>query len=243
MDRDEQLAEAFVELADSLARDVDPVVLLDRLVGRVLEFSGADAAGVMVATLRGTLRTVAVTDEGTGLHELFELQAGEGPCLDCYRSDTAVDVPDLTSSEGRWPRMAPLAVRSGFRATHALPLRVNHQTIGAINLLCARPGGRSPAELRVAQALADVGAIALYQWSPESARPTDVLRQVEAALAAKSTVEIAQGMLAEYGDLPLADALAALRVYSRHNGGRLLDTAHALVGRSIDPHAVLTDQH
>ncbi|KAB1139496.1 GAF domain-containing protein [Streptomyces luteolifulvus] len=70
--------------------------------------------------------------------------------------------------------MAPLAVRCGYRAVHALPLRVQHRTIGAVNLLLGRPGALPESDLSLAQALADVAALALVHWTPDPLRPTDI---------------------------------------------------------------------
>ncbi|MEV0219843.1 GAF and ANTAR domain-containing protein [Streptomyces sp. NPDC050704] len=239
MTREEQLAEAFVGLTDTLADGFDPVVLMDRLVGHCVEIVGADAVGIMVATARGALRTMSVSDQGAALVELFQLQTGEGPCLDCYRTRRPVDAPDLAEAGDRWPLLTPLAMRTGYRAAHALPLRVNNHTIGAVNLLLTTPGGLSPADLRLAQALADVAAVALVNWSPIPARPADILTQVQAAMAAKATVEMAQGMLAEHGRLDPAQALRALHAYSTGDGGRLTETAQAVVRRTLDPDLVL----
>jgi hypothetical protein len=73
--------------------------------------------------------------------------------------------PILGESTGRWPWLAPLATRCGYRAAHALPLRVRQQTIGALNLLLTTLGGLPDTELSLAQSLADVAAVALT-WSP-----------------------------------------------------------------------------
>ncbi|MFD5538841.1 GAF domain-containing protein [Streptomyces sp. NPDC127079] len=129
MNREQQLAEALVGLADSFADDVDPVVLLDRLAGNCAETTGADAVGVMMAPLRGGLRTMAVTDERAALLELFQLQTEEGPCIDAYRQGERVNAPDLAASDGRWPQVTPFAREAGFRSAHAVPLRVHHQTM------------------------------------------------------------------------------------------------------------------
>ncbi|MFE7115530.1 GAF domain-containing protein, partial [Streptomyces sp. NPDC057654] len=179
MNREQQLAEAFVGLTDTLAADFDPVVLLDRLAGHCVDIIGADAAGVLVSTSRGELRTMAVSTDDGPLFELFQAQAQEGPGTDCHRLNRPVGAPNLADCTDRWPRFAPLAVRTGYRAAHALPLRVNHQTIGAVSLLLAAPGGLSAADLDLAQALADVAAVALVHWSPDPARHTDVLTRVQ----------------------------------------------------------------
>ena len=45
----------------------------------------------------------ALASEAMRMLELFELQAQEGPCLDCYRDREPVNVPDLESERARWP--------------------------------------------------------------------------------------------------------------------------------------------
>ncbi|MDG4865952.1 GAF domain-containing protein, partial [Streptomyces sp. T-3] len=141
VNREQQLAEAFVGLTDTLAEDFDPVVLLDRLARHCVDIVGAQDVGIMMATARGGLRTMAVSDDGAALFELFQLQSGQGPCLDCYRTGRPVDVTDLGENSERWPQLVPLAVRAGYRAAHALPLRAGDQTIGSVNLLLVTPGG------------------------------------------------------------------------------------------------------
>ena len=42
--------------------------------------------------------------------ELFEIQAQEGPCFDCYHSGQAVVNQDLDAVNGRWPRFAVEAI-------------------------------------------------------------------------------------------------------------------------------------
>ncbi|MFE3181401.1 GAF domain-containing protein [Streptomyces violascens] len=242
MNREEQLAEAFVTLANTLADDFDPVVLLQRLTRHCVEIIGADAAGVMMATVRGDLRTMAVSDDGAAFLELIQMQTGQGPCPDCYHTAGEVEALDLTAATDRWPRFAPAAVSAGYHAAQALPLRANHQVIGALNLFRTAPGGLSPADLRLAQALADVAAVALIHWNPDRIRPSDILTRLQSTAAAKAAIETATGMLAEYGRLDLAEAGSALRAYSRHNGGRLTDTAHALIRRSLAPDTVLAAQ-
>ena len=241
MNREQQLAEALVGLADSLADDVDPVVLLDRLALNCLDLVGADAVGVMVAGVRGELRLMAVTDQSAALREFFQLQIDEGPCVDCYRKGERIDAPDLGDSAHRWPHVAPYARHHGFRAAHALPMRVHHQTVGALNLLLNTPGGLSALDLHLAQALADVTTVALVNWSPHPLRPTDVSSSVHRAVAAKATVDIATGMIAEYGGLSVSDARSALGSWATRNGRRLTDVAHGLVQRTVPLTDVLSE--
>ncbi|MCX4234394.1 GAF domain-containing protein [Streptomyces ortus] len=238
MTREEQLAEAFVGLSDTLADGFDPVVLLDRLAGHCVAIVGADTVSVMMATARGDLRTMSVSAHADGA-ELVQTQTREGPGRDSYRTRLPVDAVRLDESGDRWPRFSAQARQAGYGAAHAVPLRVNRQTIGSVSLLLSAPAGLPPGGLRLAQALADVAAVALVHWSPDPARPMDILTHVQAAVAAKATVEMAQGMLAEHGQLEPARAMEALLAYSGLNGNRLTSTAQALVRRTLEPALVL----
>ncbi|HET6855632.1 MAG TPA: GAF and ANTAR domain-containing protein [Streptomyces sp.] len=239
MSREQQLAEAFVGLADTLADDFDPIVLLDSLAQHCVDLLGVDAAGVMVAKANGELRTMAVSDGRAAMLELFQLQIGEGPCVDAYGTGLAVVAADLTPAAERWPRFAPVAMDAGFHAVYGLPLRVNHHVIGALNLLSVTPDSLSSAGQDLAQALADVATVGLVHWRSDPTGPGEILTQVQAALAAKASVDIARGMLAEAGGLDPAQASRLLTVYSKQHGRRLTETAQALVGRTIDPATVL----
>ncbi|MGW2443861.1 ANTAR domain-containing protein [Streptomyces sp. NPDC001675] len=114
--------------------------------------------------------------------------------------------------------------------------------MGAVNLLLCRPGGLAPLELELdlAQALADVSAVALVNWTPEPLRATDVASSVQAALAGSAAVSMATGMIAETAGVSLTEAHGLLRAYSRDRHQRLVDTAHALIRRTLAPDAVIT---
>jgi len=238
MTREEQLADAFVGLADTLADGFDPVILLDRLAGHCVGIVGADTVSVMMATVRGDLRTMSVSARSNSA-EPVQTQTREGPGRDCYRTRLPVDAAHLAGLDGRWPRFTAQAQEAGYGSAHALPLRVNDQTIGSVSLLLTAPDGLLPGDLRMAQALADVAAVALVHWSPAPARPVDILTHVQAAVAAKAAVEMAQGMLAEHGRLDPVHAMEALLAYSGLNGNRLTSTAQALVRRTLAPAVVL----
>src|SRR6201747_1943344 len=84
MAREQRLTQVFVELADTLVEPFDVVDFLQTLTERSVELIDADAAGLMLDDQRGALKPVAYTDESARLLQLFELQRGEGPCLDCF---------------------------------------------------------------------------------------------------------------------------------------------------------------
>src|SRR3954452_13247890 len=108
------LAEAFVELADTLVDDFDVVELMQRLAVASVSLLGNTAAGILLDDQRGNLGLVASSSEETRLLEIFQLQSAQGPCLDAVRTAAMVVVPDLSAETERWPLFVPAARESGF---------------------------------------------------------------------------------------------------------------------------------
>lgn len=106
MNRYQQLAKAFVGLADSLVADYDVVELAQQLVDSAMRLLPVAAASPFLADPRGELHVLASSSEQTGLQELFQVQAGVGPCLQAYRGGQAVLVDDLKADGDRWPQFA-----------------------------------------------------------------------------------------------------------------------------------------
>ncbi|HZS23197.1 MAG TPA: hypothetical protein VFA63_19675 [Pseudonocardiaceae bacterium] len=71
----------------------------------------------------------------------MQLQADEGPCVECFSSAAPVSAADLTQEQRRWPRFtAAVAARRGYRSVHAVPLQLRAQAIGALNLFHREAG-------------------------------------------------------------------------------------------------------
>lgn len=81
------LTSTLVELADTLVDDFDVVDLLTLLTDRCLEAFDVQAAGLMLAAPLGSdLRVMASSSAAMHDLEVFEVQASDGPCIDCYRT-------------------------------------------------------------------------------------------------------------------------------------------------------------
>ena len=205
MAREAMLARTLVELADTLVADFDVVELLTLLADRCVDVLDVGAAGLMLAAPDGDLRVMASSSETMRVLELFELQAEEGPCLDCYRTGQPVVNQDLAAVDGRWPRFAAEALAAGFHSVHALPMRLRGTVIGALNLFHIDPGEMRQADVDAAQALADVATIAILQH--RATLEAQVLNeQLNQALNSRIVIEQAKGMVAE-------------REGGRHGGG------------------------
>ena len=232
-----ELAEVFVTLADTLVDDFDVVELMGRLTHACVDLLGAAAAGLMIVDLRGSVQVIASSSEQMHLLEVLQVQSDEGPCRDCVQSGAIVTVSDLSQAQERWPRFATLASTHGFTASQALPLRLRAETLGALNLLYRDVPPLSGAELRIAQALADVATIGVLQQRAVH-RGAVVAEQLQRALNSRVVIEQAKGMLAQHLGQDMEEAFAVLRAYSRNHNVRLTDLASALAGGEVAPEDV-----
>jgi GAF domain-containing protein len=220
MDREDLLARTFVELADTLVDDFDVVEVTQMLVERCVELFDATAAGLLLADPGGNLGVLASSTDQLRVIELFEVQAREGPCLDCYRTGQPVVNQDLAHTNGRWPHFAPVALDAGYRSVHALPIRLRQQVIGALNLFRADTGQLDALDVIIAQAVADATAIAILQQ--RALRDARLLAdQLRAALNSRILIEQAKGMLAERTGLSIGDAFVQIRRYARNHNQQL----------------------
>jgi GAF domain-containing protein len=222
-----ELADVFVEVADTLVDDFDVIEFLHGLTERCVQVLGVSAAGLLLTDQRDALQVVAASSERTRLLELFQLQTDQGPCVDCFRTGQPVSVADLPSA-GRWPRFTAAAAEVGFAAVHALPMRLRAEVIGALNLFDTTPGPIDEGKLRIGQALADVATIGLLQQRAIHRRDT-LTEQLEAALRSRILIEQAKGVLAERLHLDVAEAFTLLRASARSHNRRLADLALAIV--------------
>jgi hypothetical protein len=233
MDREQRLAETFVELADTLVDDFDVIDFLQILAARCVELLDVAAAGIMLADPGGSLMTVAASDERARLLELFEIQNDEGPCRDCYRLGAAVVNVDLDGARERWPQFTPQAISGGFRSANALPLRLRSQVVGSLNLFHAGTGGLGEAELRMAQALADAATIGIVHQ--RTIRRSEVVAgQLQLALTSRIVIEQAKGVLAERLRISPDNAFEVLRGAARSRNRLLSDLARDITSGSAD---------
>jgi GAF domain-containing protein len=242
MTREAMLFEMFVTLSDTLVDDFDLVEVLSLLSERCVELFDAEAAGVMLVGAGGVLQLLASSSERMHHVELFELQRDEGPCPDCYRNGAPVNAVDLEAARERWPTFATEALRVGFRAVHALPMRVRSDTIGALNLFRTTPGTLTDADLRAAQALADIATLSILQHRNHS--DSQLLpKQLQHALNIRVIIEQAKGILAERSNIDMEAAFTRLRRYARDHQLRLNQVAQDVTEGKLTAATIETDNH
>lgn len=225
--RETRVLSAVVSLVDSLLDDFDVVDLLTELTERCAELLDVASAGFLLADPLQRLHLLAATSEQTRELELFQLQAEEGPCIECYRTGEPVLVADVREQAQRWPQFVPAAVGAGFTAVHAVPMRAAGSVLGALGLFDTRTGELNEADLLVGQTLAHIACVAILQEHPPTA--VTVVSPLRSALAARVLVEQAKGFLSEMLGVSVDQAFRILRIYSRARGEHLTDVARELI--------------
>jgi signal transduction protein with GAF and PtsI domain len=235
--RETRVLDAVVTLVDSLLEDFDVVDLLTELTERCAELLDIAAAGFVLADPMQSLHLLAATSEKARDLELFQLQADEGPCLDCYASGQPISVADLSAASARWPRFVPAAVEAGFASVHAVPMRAAGMVLGALGLFGTQSGELNDADLLVGQSLAHIACVAIVQErAPTSSAVAPRLRN---AITARVVIEQAKGFVRERLGVPVEDAFRLLRRYARANDDHLTDVARQLIAQPETRPAIL----
>ena len=225
--REGQVVAAFVSLVDGLLDDFDVIEVLEDLTEQCAQLLDVATAGLLLADARGQLHLMAATSKRTHDLELLQLQADEGPCLDCFHAGVAVSASDLDDADRRWPQFAPAAREAGFASVHAVPMRAAGTVVGALGLFGEHPGTLNADDQAVAQALAHVATVAIVQ--DQGPTPATLTPRLQTALHDRIVVEQAKGFLHEHFDISVDDAFALLRRYARDRRAHLTDVARSLV--------------
>jgi GAF domain-containing protein len=237
MPREAVLARTLVRLADTLVADYDVVELLVLVTDCCVDVLDVASAGIMLAAPEGELRVAASSSEAMRMLELFELQAQEGPCLDCYRTGQPIVNQDLATVNGRWPPFAHEALAAGFHSVHALPMRLRGSVIGALNLFRRDSGEMRQPDVEAAQALADVATIAILQHRA-TLKTQVVNEQLNHALNSRIVIEQAKGMLSERLQLNMEQSFTTLRGFARNHNLRLADVAQNVIAGTLPASAL-----
>jgi ANTAR domain len=196
--------------------------LAELAVWQVPSCSGANA----VVWRDGEVVSVASTHPD--LAELADLQlmTGQGPLLEAAVSGTAVSCPD-TLEEARWPGFAEAALRRGVRCSVHLVRALPHGAL-VLSLFGVRPGVLDAESAPMAELLAAFGSAMLANATAYSqARRT--ASQLKDAVAARSVVDQAKGVLMHALGCDADEALKRLRQESQRRHVKVTEVATEVV--------------
>jgi hypothetical protein len=197
-------------------------------------------AGVGITIMGGgQAGPVCVSDERMGALEDLQFTLGEGPCQDAFHTREPVSVPRLDDEAfARWPAFIAEARDSGVEAVFAYPLIAARSKVGVLTLYQDQPGDLTRDQRENSEALADILAQTILGM--QAAAPPGMLPvELDDAVAHRAEVHQASGMVAIQLQIPVGEALAALRAYAFAHDQPVAGVAADIVARRLR----LSDHH
>jgi GAF domain-containing protein len=223
----DEMSDAITELAQLLVDDVDLTGMLQRVADLAARtIPDCDSAGVTLME-RGRPVTAAATDGRTLAVDEAQYAAGDGPCLQAYRTGAVQRVASGTA-QVRFPAFAEAARRAGIRSFLAAPLVIRGEGIGSLNLYSEDDHGFADVDEAVVQLFAAQGSVAVANARLYH-RATAVSQQLEAAMGSRAVIEQAKGVLMATRSLDADGAFDLLRRASQHENRKVRELAAEVV--------------
>lgn len=161
--------------------------------------------------------------------QVDEIQYGtdEGPCLDALRTGTVVRVDDLAQEE-RWDSYRPHAVAHGVVSSLSLPMAVEGEMLGALNLYSAVPAAFVGQPGIHAAAFAERSAAALTV-TLRQVHHAQVQHQLADAMVSSSIIDQAIGILMGQQRCTAGAAFDLLRQASQNRNRKLREIATEII--------------
>jgi GAF domain-containing protein len=223
----------------ALHQELARVVLVDRDLNEVLTeiveiarraIPGADGTSI---TLIREDRGFTAAFDGQIAMDADELQyeRGYGPCLDAGRSGELFVVTDMRTEE-RWPDYCAHVADLGVLSSMSIPLPFQGATIGALNNYACQTSAFDEADISLGEEVAAFVAIAVAN-AEAAARATDDVANMRRAMASRSVIEQAKGILMERYKITSEQAFTLLTHASQRSNVKLRDIAEELTATGV----------
>ena len=223
----QDLSAALTELASLMLATSTVTQLLDevaRLAADVVTPAGS--CGITMRT-DNTPLTVVNSDARAAHVDEVQYDQGEGPCLESLRTGQAVLVADVRT-EHRWALYPAHALGYGVRSSLSLPLAVNGDVYGALNIYSGTAQAFGAEQRRKAETFA-IQASAVLTVALRQAQQTQLTDQLREALATRSGIDQALGILMAQQGCGPETAFSILRNTSQHQNRKLRHVAGDIV--------------
>ena len=187
---------------------------------------GCDSAGVSLVS-NEKVTTAAATDSTVVEADQAQYQTGQGPCLQAIRDDAVYLITSMDEEE-RFPDWTQKAKAAGVNSSLSLPLNVNGETTGALNLYSWHEDGFSEKDQPAGSMLASQAAVSLLNAQIYQ-RAVDVSEQLKDALESRTMIGQAVGLLMQRESVTDAAAFEMLKTASQASNQKLRTIAQTLV--------------
>lgn len=206
--------------------------MLEQAAELAMELPGADIAAVSLISDHSRIETSAATDAIATRADQLEAELAEGPLLHAISRQVVVYLDDL-ADENRWPRWAGRVVSElGLRSMLSYQLFTDGQVLAALSLYSRKPQAFDPDVVDTGYLFAAHIGVAVSQLKER--------RSLQSAIASRTLIGQAEGILMERFGLTGDAAFNALRRVSQNRNIKLRDVAaelvrtRELVGLSVD---------
>jgi GAF domain-containing protein len=201
-------------------RDAQLQPTLDAIVSAAAGALNADRDAGLILLERGKLVPQATSGRAPLHLDLYQQQAGEGPCLEAARRQIVIRIDD-TSSDPRWPGFMAAARDHDVLSQLCIPLWADERGLGTLSLYAGKPSAFTDVDERITTMFATLAALAL----------ADALRaeQMRAAVVSRDLIGQAKGILMERHRITADAAFALLAEASQHKNVKLTEVAACLV--------------
>ncbi|WP_406829759.1 GAF and ANTAR domain-containing protein [Pedococcus sp. KACC 23699] len=220
------LAAVYAELQNLLLDSPAVADFLDQLASLSVGLVSGSSCGITMRRDRQVV-TAAHSDDFAMLLDNVQYSSGQGPCLQALHTGRRVDVPDL-AADGRWPKYRDSALANGVGSSVSLPLRVNGDTVGALNLYNKRPHTFTDSDIAILESYAQQAAIALALLLRQAHHEV-VQREMLEGVATRALIDQAIGILMAQRKVTASEALAVLREQSQNSNRKVSSLATELI--------------
>ena len=224
------------EVLGELARIVIADETMDSVLSRVAELTkqvlpGADEVSVTLASAKGAV-TAAYTGELAMQADERQYGLDGGPCLDAGRGGVVLLIRDMRT-EDRWPDYSPEAVKAGVLSSLSVPLPIQEDVVGALNIYATTPDAFSDEDIERAEAFAAYAAIAVSNANT-FVSTAETAEQMKAAMMSRVEIEQAKGILMAREGITADAAFEVLVRASQRENRKLREIAREIVARTQD---------
>ncbi len=216
---------SLVEMLSSADRIEDFLAELAQLA--VGDVRAALACGLSVRGIPASRLLAGTSDDFARRMDEIQYLLDDGPCLSALRENRIVEVSDIAEDQ-RWPAFSERGRAEGAGASLSIPLAVGERTVGALNLYAHTPNAFTDTDRDRAVRLAAhaSGAVAL---AARLAEHENHAQNLTIALASRSTIDQAIGVLIGRHHITAEAAFTLLRERSQKTNVKLRDVAAQLI--------------
>jgi len=202
-------------------------LLLNETVRLVVDAVPEAELGAITLAQGDTITTAAQTDPMAAEIDRVEIETGEGPCVEALRTGTMHRV-DSYEREDRWPAFSEKVLALGIGSSLGVPLRVEQEVKGALNLYSKSEEAFLHTNLQVVNLFAMRASIGLAHAELHQTNRR-LIQDLEEGLKSRELIGKAQGILMEREGCSAEQAFQMLARASQNLNLKLRDIAKRVV--------------